>query len=267
LIEIDRERALRDLQALGKRRAWQEREQAVGGGRLVFLGDALLRARRPEDAASVYRPISSCAERATIASVYAGLRKRAPLPELVAAASGAASSPWPKVLCALASLIDGDPAAASTTLRVATEQGAAAPVVGRLEAVAAALSAGVPLNRDDIGVVGLPSEVAAALYLVHGGDPLPVRAAAWVTALGNRWIELCPVSPERVARSLLSAWCADSSWERALEFATGLERSGQAWGREVAALTKIRHALSRALSGRLSDARDELGDIGNGIIS
>jgi hypothetical protein len=251
LIQSERERALKDLQSLASRRAWQEKERAVGGGRLVFVGDALLGAGRADDAAAVYQPLSSCAERTAVASAHAALQKGRSVGESLP--TDGSGNCWAELLGAVARLKEGDPAAASEALR--TPQ-----AIFDLKGAALARDSASPPIR-------LPVEVSAALNLLHGQAEASVRAATWISDCGKRWIELCPVAPHWVAAAVLSTLCGEGKWHRALEFATELECTGQDWAKELAALTRIRRALARAISGDLGGAEIDLKDNAHGPVS
>lgn len=266
LLNSEPGRALKDLQALRHRRAWQDAERSVGGGRLVFVGDALLRLGKPDDACALYRSMPAFRERAEVASVYAALLRRESPEKLISAAAEAQSS-WPKLLVALALQIAGMAPAATDLLNSAPKEGAPPAVCDRLRALSDTITGAIQVDQEKLVALGLPLQVVAAVYLAVGSDPEPTRAKAYVAALGSRWIEFCPLDPEKVARSLLSAWCAEGSWDDALKFAGELALSGQGWAEELSTLTRLRHALERSGRGELAEAEMELEGVRDGTIS
>jgi hypothetical protein len=80
-------------------------------------------------------------------------------------------------------------------------------------------------------------------------------------------MEYCPFVPERLARVLLNAWCAEGRWAEALEFAGRLEAIPAAWARELALLTRLRRALEQAVRGELPGAEEGLRRLRDGTVS
>jgi hypothetical protein len=267
LVDLDPGRAARDLQTLSRRRVWQDAERSVGGGRLVFVGDALLRLGKGADANLVYRSLIGCRDRVAVASAYAGLLRGATQEELVAAAEVAPDSPWPKLLVVVALLMKGKAPLADDLLKTAQQQGAPAALCETFETLSRLISGTVRIDKNSLAALRLRPELSAAVHLQAGSESQPLRAAAYVHALGDRWIEFCPTNPQSLARVLLSTWCAEGRWDEALLFARRLALSTQTWATELATLTQVRHALECACRGKLVEAEKELEEFSNGIVS
>jgi hypothetical protein len=267
LLESEPLQALKDLQALRQRRSWREAERCVGGGRVVFVGDALLGLGRPEDAHAAYQAIAACGERRAVASAYARLLKGAEACEWNALEAEAGDSPWPRLLAAVAALVAGNPAAAADRINGAEARGASAPVCRRLRVALAAISGECQVAPGELTATGFPPLAAAALLLAAGTGAEPARAEAYLSVAGERWMEYCPFVPERLARVLLNAWCAEGRWAEALEFAGRLEAIPAAWARELALLTRLRRALEQAVRGELPGAEEGLRRLRDGTVS
>ena len=227
-LDRDPARAARDFRALLRQRAWLEAERAAGGGRLVYAGDALLGLGQSEEAVRAYENAGAAPER---------------LAERLAAA---------RMLMKLAAA--EDPPAAQAVLDAAERQRAPAALCALLRR----LVSGGTVPDAELETLRLPRETRAALRLVCGEGPEIARIKEFIKAAGERWPERCPADPQLAARRALGACCDDGKWDEALELAASLERRGRPWALELAALTRLRHALSRALGGQLEEAAQEL---------
>lgn len=265
------ERAARDFQTLLQRRAWIEAERRVGGGRIVFAGDALLRLGRPQDAIHAYElagdlPLPEVQERLAATFVCAEALRQAEPAAISSAADRALSlaptQPWPQLLAAVGLLIAGDASAASLRLDAAEERGAPQTACRCLRSLCAAAS-GTPTTvpGEDLAALRLPGQAKAMVDLLCGAGPEASRIETFVHALGKEWLAQCPTDPARIARRLLATWCDDGKWDEVFKFAEELARSGEAWAVELATLARVRHALERAGRGELEAAEEELHEV------
>ncbi|MGE0129094.1 MAG: hypothetical protein AB7U82_13530 [Blastocatellales bacterium] len=267
-------RAIKDFQTLLRRRAWVEAERRAGGGRIVRAGDTLLSLGQVEEAIRAYRLVDSDStpgvkERLAVASVYAEVMRRSGATAITGEADQAMDlapgSPWPQWLAALGLMIAGESEIAMKRLAASVNEDADAPELIRrcLQAVCAALSGAGDdsMTDEELAALNMPPETEAVVRLLCGAGDEIARIEALVESRGEAWIERCPVDAQSVARRLIAAWREQGDWDRALELARQLERSGQAWAVEMAALTRVRHALERACQGKLAEAEAELREV------
>jgi tetratricopeptide (TPR) repeat protein len=265
------ERAAKDFQTLLRRRAWVEAERRVGGGRIIFAGDALLRLGQAQEAIHAYElvgdsPPPEVKERLAVALVYAEVLHHAEPPAILSVADRALSlapdSPWPRLLAMLGLLIAGDVNSALPRLEAAEERGAPEIACRCLRSLCAIVS-GTPATVTDkeLAALRLPREAEAVIRLLCDAEPEPTRIEAFVRALGEAWITHCPTDPSLMARRLLTAWCDDGKWDEALRFADELAHSSESWAVELATLARVRHALERAGRGELEEAERELREL------
>jgi hypothetical protein len=264
------QRAVKDFQTLLRRRAWVEAERRAGGARIVCAGDALLSLGQAEEAIRAYRLVEAAPgvkERLAVASVYAELTRRSGATTLDGEADRAADlapgNPWPQWLAALGLLIAGEREIAARRLAT-TAATDAAQLIGRcLQAVCSALSGAGddPMADQELAALKLPPETEAIIRLLCGAGDEIAKCESLIESLGETWIERCPADAQAVARRLIAAWREQGDWDRALKLARQIERSGQAWAVELAALTRARHALERASRGELAEAEAELREV------
>jgi hypothetical protein len=243
--------AARDAQTLARQRAWLDREAAVGGGRLLALGDLLLRLNCADDAVRVYQRAGSesvVQERLAVARVLSATRNR----QEHDAAALALQSPWPHLLAAVGFLVAGRGDQGGQSATKAAQLGGPDLLCRGLAAVAA--RDGSSFSDGDLMALKLPADVGAVVRAACGLGGEVDRLAALARTLGDRWLTQCPMKPEAAARRLLSTWCDDGNWPEALAFADALGKSGQQWAVDVAVLVRLRHALARAERGELTEA-------------
>jgi hypothetical protein len=266
------QRAVKDFQTLLRRRAWVEAERRAGGARIVCAGDALLSLGQAEEAIRAYRLVEAGAalgvkERLAVASVYAEMTRRSGATTLDGEADRAADlapgNPWPQWLAALGLLIAGEREIAARRLATTAATDASQLIHRCLQAVCSALSGAGddPMADQELAALKLPPETEAIIRLLCGAGDEIAKCESLIESLGETWIEHCPADAQAVARRLIAAWREQGDWDRALKLARQIERSGQAWAVELAALTRARHALERASRGELAEAEAELREV------
>ena len=109
-----------------------------------------------------------------------------------------------------------------------------------------------------MNALGLAADSRAAIGLLCGPGAEAERIKAFFAAAGDAWPARCPTDPRVLARKRLAALCDEGEWDEAMDFADELQLTGEPWGRELATLTKLRHALQRALRGELEEAERDL---------
>lgn len=256
LLEEDAGKAREDLAVLRADRAWQQREQAVGGGRLGFLGDALLRFGLPQEAAAVYRSMRGCEVRMAVAEVCACLARWASPEEIKAAAHApsAPDHPWPELFAALALLVLGEGRAARELLDAAAGHGAPRVICLRLRALVGELFEAASPSEDKLVALGLPRPLAATVCLTAMAGSNAAR------------MDLCLANPARAARQALQTWIEEGRWEDALKLARDLTRSGGQWARELGELVFLRRALELARRGQLVESQTQLRELRHGFV-
>gem|GEM_PF-3191720 len=270
MMETAPQRAVKDFQTLLRRRAWVEAERRAGGGRIVCTGDALLSLGQVEEAVRAYRLADADAapgvkERLAVAAVYAEVTRRSGAAAIAGEADramdSAPGSPWPQWMAALGLLMAGERETAAQ--RLATGPDAPELIKRCLQAVCAALSGAGDgsVTDEELATLKAPPETEAIVRLLCGAGDEIAKCEALIESLGEAWIERCPADAQLVARRLIAAWRDEGDWDRALGLARQLERSGQAWAKEMAALTRVRHALEHASRGELAEAEAELRDV------
>lgn len=268
VLEAWPDRAARDFEALLRQSSWVEAERRVGGGRLMFVGDALLRLGHVDAAIRAYRrasetPSLGLLERVAVAGVYAEIVHRTGR-EVIAnaaerAAENAPTSAWPQLLAAVGLLTVVDAERARAAVAAAESRSAPEPVLRLLRAVCDVLAgAATIVTDDDLAALRLPSESAAIVRFLCGSGTEAARVAALVTALGDQWMVHSPVDPAAMARRLAAALCRKGTSHAALEHADRLERSGQDWAIALAGHVRVVAALQRAARGELQEAEREL---------
>jgi hypothetical protein len=265
LCDTQPDRALKDLQTLLRQRTWLEQQQRSGGGRLLALGDLLLRLGRVDEAVHAWERGGDSAairERCAVALVSARLRDGRALDRLEEAVERAAAlagaSPWPHLLAALGLLAAGRADEARARVEVAEQHNAPPALCRCLRALATRSIAEAVLEERDLSALQLSPEVDAVLRVLCGPGTEAARLALFVRILGERWLALCPTDPAASARRLLAAGCDDGNWPEALAFARTLTTVNQPWATELATLVRLRHALERAAGGELEEAEQEL---------
>jgi len=257
------ERAVRDFQTLLRQRGWVDAERRVGGGRIIFVGDALWRLGQFDEAIRAYELASASRslqahERLALALVNAEVRRSAGLDAISRAVGRAVelapTSPWPQLLAALGLLMAGEVEATMSHLDAAAACGAPESICRGLRAVCTALSGRAVLAEEDLVALHLTVVADAIVRLVCDEGTEPARIEAFVRAFGDEWIAWCPTDPQRTARRLLAAWCDRGNWDEVLEYVDRLERSALPWAKELAALVRVRHALESASRGALEAA-------------
>lgn len=264
MMDLFPKRAVRDFKALLQQRDWVEEERSAGGGRLIFVGDALLRLGQAEDALQAYElargaPLIEVKERQAVAMVYSAVMRRAEPAAISSAADRAAdlapSSPWPPMLAALGMIIAGEAEAAASRIAVARERGAPESACHYLQSMSSALSGA---SSEDLPALALPDDPDAVVRLLCGIEPAPERIDALTRTMGKAWMARCGADPYFVACQLLAGWCDEGRWDEAMKCADGLLQSGLQWAADLAALTRVRHALERACRNELEEANHEL---------
>jgi len=235
----------------------------VGGGRIIFVGDALWRLGQFDEAIRAYELASASRslqahERLALALVNAEVRRSAGLDAISRAVGRAVelapTSPWPQLLAALGLLMAGEVEATMSHLDAAAACGAPESICRGLRAVCTALSGRAVLAEEDLVALHLTVVADAIVRLVCDEGTEPARIEAFVRAFGDEWIAWCPTDPQRTARRLLAAWCDRGNWDEVLEYVDRLERSALPWAKELAALVRVRHALESASRGALEAA-------------
>ena len=264
VLDASPDRAARDFEALLRQSSWVEAERRVGGGRLVFAGDALLRSGHVDAACRAYRrasdtPSAELVERLAVAGVYAEIVHRSG-PEAIAnaaarAADTAPASAWPQLVAAVGLLTDMDAGGVRAAAAAAESRGAPEPVLRLLRAVCDVLAGAAPaVTDDDLAALRLPAGAAAIIRFLCATGMDTARVTALITALGDQWIVHSPVDPAALARRLAAALCRAGTSPAALEHADRLERSGQDWAMALAGHVRVVAALQRAAGGELQDA-------------
>ena len=264
-------RAVKDFLALLRRRAWLEAEGRVGSGRIVCVGDALLRLEQIQDAMHAYEiaiPFQQLEvkERLAVARVYTNILGHAEPKVIVEAADRAQTlaptSPWPQVFAALGLLMEREPESALAHLEAAEARGAPEPICRCVRSLCFIIS-GTPVTMTDeeLTALRLPKKVEATIHLICGTGSELARMEAFVHAFGEAWITHCPIDPVIIARQLLTVWCDNRRWSEALQFVDDLTRSGVSWAMELATLVRVRYALDRAFQGELKEAEQMLHEL------
>jgi hypothetical protein len=278
MVDTQSERMVRDCQTLLQRVAWIGRERSVGGARILFVGDLLLRCGQIGDALRAYelmgQPESPTVQQrlavALVAEQVVQRTKAEGVCKAVAQAEELApDNPWPSLLAALGLLIDGEIDSARMYLDAAEEHGAPESTCRCLRAVCSAvdrLGTDYPTDRgsmtdEDLAAQALQKHVTAVVRFVCGQDALPARISTLVDALGDDWFEYCPTEPEFIACWLLAASCEAERWNEALSLVDRLAQSERLWAKDLVALTRIRHALANATQGNWEEAASELRDL------
>ncbi len=242
-------------QAIGDLRKWLGQPDSVetdrrrGGGRLIVVGDLLLKLGQFDDAAYAYRliddPSQAIRDRLAVALVCAEvIRGSGPEALARAAVAGcqlAPASPWPPLLAALGFVIalQGDDAIAH--VEAAERRGASEAACRSLRAVCDALGKAAVAQEGDPTARGLATTGAeVVLRLLCGPGATPDRLQDFIRATGEGWIDLCPTDPEPTARLLLAAWCDEGNWDKAVSFADRLVQSGCPWAARLATLVRLR---------------------------
>lgn len=260
------DRSVKDFETLLRRRAWVEAECRVGGGRIIYAADALLRAGRVDDAVRAYELVwaaraASVDDRLAVALVLKEILRHAEASAITREAERATAlaptSPWPQLLAALGLLIVGDVSSARSRLDVAETRGAPAVVCRCLRSTCAAASSGAATLTDE-ELNTLPGEVGAVVRFLCGSETLVARIKTFADKFGEDWLAHCPTDPHLAARRFLAILCDEGKWEEAMRFADSLARSKQPWAKELAVLARVRHALQRACRGELDEAESEL---------
>lgn len=267
MVDVFPRRAVRDFQSLLRQRNWVEKERRAAGGRLIFAGDMLLRLGRPADAVNAYNlagpsPTSELKERLAVAGIYAAVARQADasfIAEAIRRAETLATvSPWPRMLAALGLLLAGDAQSARTHVTAAAERGADASLCRQLQTMCDSLEGAAVMPEGDLTAlqqVDDPRGIARLLCSLAVDD---ARGAALERALGAGWLHGYALNPYVTSSRLLAAWCDESNWDRALQFADELAQAELAWATELAALVRVRHALDRAARGELEAADAQL---------
>jgi len=268
MMESSPDRAAREFEALLHQSSWVEAERRVGGGRLAFIGDALLRLGRPAAAIRAYRRATDVLsadvrERLAVASVCAEILQRRGSEAIASAVAQATeeapASPWPHVIAAVGLLILVDAERARAATAEAGSRQAPEVVLQVLRAVTDALQGAPAVVTDEmLSALRMPAESAAAVRLLCGSGPELPRLAGLFATCGDEWIVRAPVDPAVIARRFAAALCRDGRTEAALQHARVLERSGQAWAIALAGHIRLALALQRAVRGELEEADREL---------
>jgi tetratricopeptide (TPR) repeat protein len=260
------DRAIKDFETLLRRRAWVEAECRVGGGRIVYVADALLRAGRVDDAIRGYELVRASRgtevdERLAVALVLKEILHHAEASAITRAAERATvlapTGPWPQLLAALGLLIMGDVSSARSRLDVAETRGAPEGVCRCLRSTCAVASSGTATLTDE-ELNTLPGEVGAVVRFLCGAEPETARIKKYANKLGETWLAHCPTDPSLTARRFLAILFDEGRWEEVMRFADILARSEQPWAKDLAALARVRHALHSADRGDLKQAEMEL---------
>jgi tetratricopeptide (TPR) repeat protein len=264
------ERSLKDFQALLHQRRWIEGERRCGGGRIVFLGDALARLGQLQAALAAYDMAADVAPaakgRAAVLRVYQAWREKRPAKALIEAADRAAAETgddsWPALFASLALLVAGRVEEALPRLERACQGNLPPEIVGAVHWLARLAAGPFDATDEELAALGLPPTVEAALgVLCDTGARARQRLCRLIEAAGQAWADVCPSEPAALARRVAAGLCDNLEWDEALQFVTLVERCGQAWARELSVLVKLRHILVQAVAGDMEQADPALRDL------
>jgi tetratricopeptide (TPR) repeat protein len=255
------QQAAKDFRNLLARRSWAAAEIRAGGGRLLFLGDSLLRLGEASDARRAYE----MAEQAG----HSGAKDRLAMLKLLdtpergvqpsATLSGSPSF-WPLLMAALGLLRAGDGRNARSHVEQARRSGASANVCQCLSALCD-LIAGSPSAPISDGVVnssGLSLKSKAILRFLLGGGDLAERLKTFTVACGEDWRTICPADPGVIVAHQAHALCEGGRYKEAVALVEDPAASGQPWAADLSALVRLRAALQQAMDGKLDEAEQEL---------
>jgi tetratricopeptide (TPR) repeat protein len=260
MLDVFPKRAVRDFQSLLQQRHWIEAERSVGGARIVYAGDALLRFGRPEDALRAYELSSivmpeSLNERVAVATLFAEVMRGAQAEAIAQGAKRAGllapSSAWSQTLAALCFIIAGESEIALTHLNAARECGATESVCRYLQRMCAPQTETAPKSEVNLSVLEQPDEIETVARVLCGQEIEPERAGAIDKILGEGWINDCLLNPYLAASRLLAIWCDELKWDEALLCVREFAQSDVGWAIELAALVRVRRALDCASRGEL----------------
>ena len=257
-MEREPARTAKDFIALLHQRSWVARECRVGASRIIFAADVLLSLGHGEAAAQGYALANrdgraDVADRLSLARLCAEAARGA-RPAEIRATEGTVSSVYAPLLAATGMLSAHDLSGTMEMLDKAQQRGASSATCRCIRALAVASTA----SREDLSALRVPPQVLASFRLLCGEGPITARIQEYIEAMGDDWMDRCPVDPVEIARRLLAEWCDESKWDDALSFCVQIERLGYPWAAELAAIVRLRHALMRAAAGNLEEAEREI---------
>lgn len=261
------EQALLDARTLLRQRSWVNGELRAGSGRLVCVGDLLMRLGQTDEAIRAYelasRGDSSLAkERLAIAQLYRVVQEGGS-PQLLEAAVGrtqklAPNSPWLSILASLAFVIADDIDSAMARADTAGKQGATDLIHGLLGALYRAVR-GEPLVDDvDITALRLSPKAEVLVRLLGTCGTASDRLQAFLQVFAKDWADCCPFDPIRVVRRLAADPSSTHDFSRLRALVNELLESSTPGAVELTALVRVVQALNMACDGKLEMAVDEL---------
>jgi Tfp pilus assembly protein PilF len=263
MTEVFPKRATRDFQALLRQQDWINAERRVGGGRIIFTGDSLLRLGKAADASRAYELTdlalsTGVKERLGVSVLCAAVLNNSDAEAISEATQRATrlvpNSPWPLLLAGLGHLIAGDTGAAHLEIENAKEKGAPEATYLRLQSLCTAMSGSAEATNEELPRLTSPDAIDAVISFLCGAGGI----AAVKDLISDGWITRCLTNPQLTARRLVADWCEAGKWDEAFRAAGALGQSPHPWAKELAALLHIRHALERTVRGEFGEADGEL---------
>jgi hypothetical protein len=250
--------AIRDVQTLLRQRRWCSREQQIGGGRLIAIGDILLRLGQPSAAIDAYERAGSkfnerLKDRLSLAVLLNGLRETSGVGSAeLGGHQPAPTNAWVQAVQAIGFRVQGKLADAHQCQKAAEELGAPEAVRQVLRAICGETITAIPEATQK--VLRLPVRAFVALRLMAGKMDDPCEMRLFVEAFNDEWTGYCPGDPEIIARRLLADWCRTGDWDRALQFVESLSNHAVPCS-EFGPLVMLARGLAAAAAGRVEEAK------------
>lgn len=251
-VETNPEQARRTLTALLNRRKWIQNECRVGGQRVHFLADSLVKLGALNEAREAYRLAAEAGQAGagTMHAILSLITEPGGAPEKLNIEGSASDSPWSWFLPALALLTSGDVAAARTTLQESTQHGLPAPMA-RCGAALCDFASGTAASiaESDLAALPISAQAKTLMRLLLGDGSNEPNVVDFLNGGDDGWLTASGIDRSQLIGLCADALCSRGKYDEARDL---LEEIPPAKSPRLAALRVLletRHALHEALSG------------------